>query len=83
MVTAIKREIFFGIISLNSIPVKRDNNFAMVKQPQKLTIRERENIKYFFSLVMEHYFGDKKELMEMAGIDEDLLARFFDEKETK
>ena len=55
----------------------------MTKRLKKLTITEKENIKYFFSLVMEHYFGDKKELMEMAGIDEDLLARFFDEEETE
>jgi len=54
----------------------------MTQRLQKLTIIEKENIKYFFSLAMEDYFGDKKELMEMAGIDEELLARFFDGVET-
>ncbi len=36
-----------------------------------------QNIKYFFSLVLEEYFGDKKELMEMADIDENDLNNFF------
>lgn len=50
-----------------------------IRQPVKLTPTEIRNIKYFFSLVMEGYFGDKEELMKMANIDEDLLTRFFDE----
>ncbi len=36
-----------------------------------------QNIKYFFSLVLEDYFGDEKELMEMADIDEEDLKNFF------
>jgi hypothetical protein len=35
-----------------------------------------ENIKYFFSLVLEDYFGDLEELMEMADIDEGFLNNF-------
>lgn len=35
------------------------------------------NIKYFFSLVLEDYFGDKEELMNMADIDENDLNIFF------
>jgi|GEM_PF-5686929 len=35
------------------------------------------NIKYFFSLVLEDYFGDKEELMDMADIDEEDLNNFF------
>jgi len=35
------------------------------------------NIKYFFSLVLEDYFGDKNELMEMADIDDEDLKKFF------
>jgi len=34
-------------------------------------------IKYFFSLVLEDYFGDKEELMDMADIDEEELKNFF------
>lgn len=34
------------------------------------------NIKYFFSLVLEDYFGDLEELMEMADIDEGFLNYF-------
>ncbi|GFO96955.1 hypothetical protein ig2599ANME_1150 [groundwater metagenome] len=36
-----------------------------------------QNIKYFFSLVLEDYFGDKEELMDMADIDEEDLKKFF------
>ncbi len=36
-----------------------------------------QNIKYFFSLVLEEYFGDKEELMNMADIDEKDLNNFF------
>jgi hypothetical protein len=46
----------------------------------KLTPVEIQNIKYFFLLAMEDYFGDKEELMKMANVDEELLTRFFDEK---
>lgn len=45
---------------------------------KKLSEEEIQNIKYFFSLALEDYFGDKEELMEMAGIDEDVLRRFFE-----
>lgn len=34
------------------------------------------NVKYFFSLVLEDYFGDLEELMKMADIDEDILNNF-------
>lgn len=50
----------------------------MTKQLKELTREEMANLRYFFSLAMEDYFGDKKELMKMADIDEGLLARFFD-----
>ncbi len=36
-----------------------------------------QNIKYFFSLALEDYFGDKEELMKMADIDEEDLKNFF------
>ncbi len=36
-----------------------------------------KNIKYFFSLVLEDYFGDIEELMDMADIDEEELNNFF------
>ncbi|MBI4301700.1 MAG: hypothetical protein HY664_03755 [Chloroflexi bacterium] len=36
------------------------------------------NVKYFFSLVLEDYFGDQEELMEMADITEDTLQDFFE-----
>ncbi|HEY9206383.1 MAG TPA: hypothetical protein VIO58_10730 [Candidatus Methanoperedens sp.] len=36
-----------------------------------------QNIKYFFSLILEDYFGDKEELMTMAEIDEEDLKNFF------
>ena len=39
-----------------------------------------ENVKYFFSLVLEDYFGDIEELMGMAGITHDTLQRFFEMK---
>jgi len=52
----------------------------MVELPKKLTIEGREKILFFVG--NGELFGDKKELMEMAGIDEELLAHFFDEKET-
>ena len=42
------------------------------KGPEKYS-----NIKYFFSLVLDDYFGDKKELMSMADIDEEDLKLFF------
>jgi len=35
-----------------------------------------ENIKYFFSLILEDYFGDLEELIEIADIDEDILINF-------
>jgi len=47
-------------------------------QTRKLMTEEMGKLRYFFSLAMEDYFGDKKELMRMADIDEELLARFFD-----
>ena len=34
------------------------------------------NLKYFFSLVLEDYFGDLKELMKMADIDKSILDKF-------
>lgn len=34
------------------------------------------NLKYFFSLVLEDYFGDLEELMEMADIDKSILDDF-------
>jgi hypothetical protein len=40
--------------------------------------KKYSNIKYFFSLALEDYFGDKEELMELAGIDEEDLKKFFD-----
>ena len=36
-----------------------------------------ENVRYFFSLLLEDYFGDKKELMNMAEITEETLHDFF------
>lgn len=36
-----------------------------------------ENVRYFFSLVLEDYFGDEDELMEMAEITEEMLEDFF------
>ena len=39
--------------------------------------KKYSNIKYFFSLVLEDYFGDQEELMEMADIDEEDLNDFF------
>ncbi len=36
-----------------------------------------KNIKYFFSLALEDYFGDQEELMKMADIDEHDLENFF------
>ncbi len=36
-----------------------------------------QNIKYFFSLTLEDYLGDKEELMKMADIDEEELKNFF------
>lgn len=32
-----------------------------------------ENVRYFFSLALEDYFGDKEELMVMAGITDEIL----------
>lgn|GEM_PF-4053237 len=64
----------------NSIQEKNKNNLPMVELPKKLTIEGREKILFFVG--NGELFGDKKELMEMAGIDEELLAHFFDEKET-
>ncbi len=43
----------------------------MERQPEKIG-----NIKYFFSLVLEDYFGDKEELMDMADIDDEDLNFF-------
>ena len=34
------------------------------------------NLKYFFSLVLEDYFGDLEELMKMADIDKSILDKF-------
>lgn len=39
-----------------------------------------ENVRYFFSLALEDYFGDIEELMDMAGIAEETLQEFFDMK---
>lgn len=39
-----------------------------------------ENVRYFFSLALENYFGDKEELMDMAGITEETLQDFFEMK---
>jgi len=36
-----------------------------------------ENVKYFLSLILEDYFGDKNKLMSMAGITEEILNDFF------
>lgn len=36
-----------------------------------------DNVRYFFSLALEDYFGDKEELMDMAGITEETLEEFF------
>ncbi len=47
---------------------------------KKLTNQELQNIKYFFSLALEDYFGDKEEIMQMSDIDEDLIAQYFTEK---
>jgi hypothetical protein len=37
-----------------------------------------ENVRYFFSLALEDYFGDKEELMGMADITEETLQEFFE-----
>jgi len=42
--------------------------------------RNFENVRYFFSLVLEDYFGDKEELMDMAEITEETLQGFFEMK---
>lgn len=55
--------------------------FDMVKfekLPEKF-----QNIKYFFSLALEDYFGDKEELMKMADIDEEDLKNFFSDTPDK
>lgn len=39
-----------------------------------------ENVRYFFSLTLEDYFGDIEELMKMADISEETLQEFFDMK---
>ena len=36
-----------------------------------------ENVRYFFSLALENYFGDIEELIDMAGITEETLQEFF------
>jgi len=38
------------------------------------------NIRYFFSLVLEDYFGDQDELMDMADITDKTLEEFFEMK---
>ncbi|MBL7197299.1 MAG: hypothetical protein ISS47_04320 [Candidatus Omnitrophica bacterium] len=47
---------------------------------KKLTNQELQNIKYFFSLALEDYFGDKEEIMQMADINEDLIEQYFAEE---
>lgn len=44
----------------------------------KLDIESFENVRYFFSLALESYFGDKEELMDMAGIKVETLHDFFE-----
>ena len=44
----------------------------------KLNKKSLENVRYFFSLVLEDYFGDKEELMNMAEITEETLHDFFE-----
>jgi hypothetical protein len=46
----------------------------------KVDKKSFENVRYFFSLVLEDYFGDKEELMEMADITEETLQNFFNMK---
>ena len=43
----------------------------------KVDKKSFENVRYFFSLVLEDYFGDKEELMDMAEITEETLNNFF------
>ncbi|MBL7075527.1 hypothetical protein ISS37_09860 [candidate division KSB1 bacterium] len=40
--------------------------------------KDFENVRYFFSLALEDYFGDKEELMDMADITEETLQDFFE-----
>ncbi len=47
-------------------------------EDNELDKKDFQNVKYFFSLALEDYFGDKEELMDMAGITEDMLEDFFD-----
>jgi hypothetical protein len=42
-----------------------------------------QNIKYFFSLALEDYFGDIDELMKMADIDNEDLENFFSDTPEK
>ena len=51
-----------------------------VNKMKKLTNQELQNIKYFFSLALEDYFGDKEEIMQMADINEDLIEQYFAEE---
>lgn len=39
------------------------------------------NLKYFFSLVLEDYFGDLEELMKMADIDTNILDKFLNSQQ--
>jgi len=47
-----------------------------------LTKKEFNDIRYFFSLVLEDYedVGDKKELFEMADVTEEYINKFLEEK---
>jgi len=45
-----------------------------------ITKEEFNNIRYFFSLALEDYVGDKDELLKMADITEEDIDKFLREE---
>jgi len=45
-----------------------------------ITKEEFNNIRYFFSLALEDYVGDKEELLKMADITKEDIDRFLREE---
>lgn len=54
------------------------NKVFSVMEDIKVDNKDFENVRYFFSLALEDYFGDKEELMDMADITEETLQDFFE-----
>jgi len=46
-----------------------------------LTKKKFNSIRYFFSLALEDYIGDKEELLKMAELTNEDINKFLEEKD--